>query len=117
LEHSLKAITAVLFGLVAFTSISSNAQTASLTPTQAVQVTAIEGSKSATNGYFVMTTANPVAGCESGFWLPVSDAKYAAYFARVNDVLASKAPLVVAGDKAQMWPGSTDKVCRIAQMQ
>lgn len=107
-------VAAMLQGVAVQTSV---AQQADVAPMRAVQVNGIEGSRSATNGYFIFTTIAPVAGCEAGFWARVSDAKYSAYLARVNEALASKAPVMVVADRAQLWPDSTDRVCRIVQLQ
>ncbi len=112
----MKSLTASI-NAIALACLSFAAQAANVSAAQAVQVTGIEGSRSTTNGYFVFTTANAVVGCESGFWSPINDANYAAHLARVNDALVSKAPLTVAGDRDQMRPGSTEKVCRIVQLR
>jgi hypothetical protein len=120
IEYSMKNIclqflaAATLQGVVTQPSF---AQQPDITPARAVQVTGIEGSKSSTNGYFVFTTFAPVAGCEAGFWSRVSDARYAANLARVNDALSTKVPIMVIADRAQLWPDSTDRVCRIVQLQ
>ena len=107
----------LIAGALALIAFSSPAQTADLSARQAVQITAIEGVRSTSNGYFVIRTTNPVSGCEAGFWIPASDAKHAGYFARVNDALSKNSPVIVAGDRDQLWPGSTEKVCRITQLQ
>jgi hypothetical protein len=103
--------------LVGVLSYCSSALAANVSQPLAVQVTSVAGSKSVTKGYFMFTTAGPVAGCESGFWLPVSDANYNAYLAKVNDALATKLPLTVSGDLEQPRPGSLEKVCRITQLR
>jgi hypothetical protein len=98
-------------------ALPSSAQTTELTPMRAVQVNGIEGSKSAANGYVVFTTVAPVMGCEAGFWSNVSDAMHAAHLARLNEALLSKAPVMVVGDRSQLWPQSTDRICRIVQLR
>ena len=98
-------------------SLSTIAVGANLTAPQAVQVTSISGSRSTANGYFLFTTSTPVAGCESGFWLPTTDATHAPHLARVNAALISKSALLVSGDRDQVWAGSTDRYCRLMHLQ
>jgi hypothetical protein len=107
----------VAAALQAAVALPLAAQQGELTPMRAVQVNSIEGSRSAANGYLKFTTMAPVAGCEAGFWARVSDANYSAYLARVNEALSSKAPVMVVADRAQLWPDSTDKACRIVQLR
>jgi hypothetical protein len=96
---------------------SQSVRAANVTRSQSVQVTSVSGSKSASKGFFMFTTATSVAGCESGFWMSITDAGYGANLARVNDALVTKTPLIVAGDRDQIQDGSTDKVCRLTQLQ
>lgn len=84
-----------------------------LNPPTQVQVTSITGSKSPTKGYFAITTAAPVAGCEAGFWLPASDPNYLAWFERVKLALADKTPIIISADRQQTGPDPSDKFCKI----
>ena len=103
--------------VVAWLACSSSALAANISQPRAVQVASVAGSKSTTKGYFAFTTVGPVAGCESGFWLPASDTNYTAYLAKVNDALVTKVPVTVSGDIEQPRPGSSEKICRITQLR
>jgi hypothetical protein len=102
---------------IAIVALAHTAHAANVTQPQSVQVASVAGSRSATKGYFAFTTTASVAGCEDGFWLPNSDANFASTLALVNDALVTKVALTVAGDRDQTRPDSTERVCRIMQLQ
>jgi hypothetical protein len=106
------ALTALLLA-----AIAGLVQAANLSAPQTVQVTSISGSKSSAKGYFVFTTAAPVAGCQAGFWMPVDDVRYTGYLARVNNALTRGAPVVVTADLEAVGTGAALGACRVADLR
>jgi hypothetical protein len=110
-----KAASCALVVVLLATSAASLA--ANLSTPQTVQVTALSGLKSQTKGYIAFTTSVKVAGCEDGFWVPVSDASFAAYSELANSALVQKSQLVVAGDRDQLLPDTAERTCRLTQLR
>ena len=113
----MKFMSTSIAGEIALAVVALPVRAANVSTPQAVQIATIEGLRSPSKGYFVIRTASAVSGCEAGFWLPASDSRHSGYLARVNDALANNLPVIVAGDRDQLWPGSTESVCRITQLQ
>lgn len=60
----------------------------------------------------VFLASNP-RGCEQGFWMRPSQAKFKENLAVVMKAVHSKARVIVAGNDEQRWPQTEDKRCRV----
>jgi hypothetical protein len=107
-EETMKTSLVILMGAaaVAFTATAVAAKTVQSTYGEITYLDQYSGDT------LVFLENNP-AGCEQGFWMRPSHAKFKSNLALVEKAVHSKARVKVAGNDEQRWPQTVDKRCRV----
>jgi hypothetical protein len=58
-------------------------------------------------------TSSPIAGCEAGYWLRVSDPGFKSLYAMLMMAYATKSVVRVSAYDDSLWPGSNGRYCRV----
>ena len=64
-------------------------------------------------GDVVVQVSQPLAGCESGFWLSASDPGFKSVYAQLLLARAARTVLSIWAYSDQIWTGSSGNTCRI----
>jgi hypothetical protein len=107
--HSAAAVIAVALGIVAPPDASATVVTpgSAVTIVQSYAYTMFDG------GDFVFSTSIAAAGCGSGWYMKATDPGYRAAVSTVLTAQAAGLQVIVYGDNADLWVGSTGQYCRV----
>jgi hypothetical protein len=101
---------ALVFGIC----FLQRATAAIVTPTVSVTVTQSFAYSSFGGGDFIFSTSVGASGCENGWYIKATDPGYKAVVAAVLTAQAGGNFVIVYGENADIWPGSsTGHYCRV----
>jgi len=107
-------IASVVAALVSCIGFLQRATAAIVTPGVSVTVTQSYAYSTFDGGDFVFTTSVGASGCENGWYIKATDPGYKAVVAAVLTAQAGGNFVVVYGDNADVWSGSsTGHFCRV----
>jgi hypothetical protein len=111
--RSFNVAAVIAFAAVPFVARFANA--AQVGPGVPVTVTQSYAYTSYGGGDFVFSTSVAVSGCESGWYMKVTDPGYKAAVSTVLAAQAAGLQVLVYGDTADLWSGSpSGHYCRIS---
>jgi hypothetical protein len=94
--------------------VASAASAAVVSPGQPVLITQVYAYSSFGGGDFVFSTSIAASGCASGWYVKTTDPGYNAIVASVLTAQAVGLQVIVYGDNANIWNGSTTgQYCRV----
>jgi hypothetical protein len=109
---TLKSGACALFACVCALS-GSGATAAIVSPPAAVSVTFSYAYTNYNGGDFVFSTSATAEGCGSGWYISSADPGYKAAVSTVLTAQAGGNFVIVYGDNAQLWSGSSGKYCHV----
>jgi hypothetical protein len=107
--HSAAAVIAVALGIV----VPPDASATVVTPGSAVAIVQSYAYTTFDGGDFVFSTSIAAAGCGSGWYMKATDPGYKAAVSTVLTAQAAGLQVIVYGDNADLWVGSTGQYCRV----
>lgn len=90
-----------------------SATLAEIVPTGLTKITYLSSYNQYAGGDVVFSVANPIAGCENGFWLSKADAGFNANLSMLLSSYQTKNPVKIYGLSDQIWGGSAGKFCKM----
>jgi hypothetical protein len=107
-------IAAAAAAIVFWVSFPGAAIAAIVAPTVSVTITQTYAYGSYGGGDFVFSTSVGASGCENGWYIKATDPGYKAVVAAVLTAQAGGNFVLVYGDNADIWPGSSSgHYCRV----
>jgi len=103
----------LVLGAAAFCFCSSPASATVVTPAAAVTITQSYAYTAYNGGDFVFSTSDTVPGCSSGWYIKSTDPGFKAAVAAVLTAQAAGGYVVVYGDTADLWSGSSGQYCHV----
>jgi len=111
-----KTILDIVAGAAALVSCMcflQRATAAIVTPAASVTVTQTYAYSNFGGGDFVFSTSAGAPGCENGWYIKATDPGYKAVVASILTAQAGGNFVLVYGDNADVWPGSSGHYCRV----
>jgi hypothetical protein len=84
-----------------------------VTPAAAVTVTQTYAYTNYDGGDFVFSTSDTAPGCSSGWYIKSTDPGFKAAVAAVLTAQVAGSYILVYGDTADLWAGSSGQFCRV----
>lgn len=90
---------------------------AAIVPTGLTKITYLSSYNQYGGGDVIFSVANPIAGCENGYWISKADGGFNANLSMLLSSYQTKNSIKIYGLSDQIWGGSAGKYCKMYMIE